>query len=89
MASAQTSKGPAPGDKNDGSDYSFRMVIDDRYKEMAKMKRNLKIASKVQTWYILVRSAWKFSPSLLYGEATKKVSLLYIQACRYADLCIK
>ena len=68
MASGQTSKGPAPGDRNDGSDFSYRMVIEDRYKSMAKMRRNLALASTVQTSYILVRSIWKFTPALLFGE---------------------
>jgi hypothetical protein len=52
----------------DGSDANYRMVIEDQYKEMAKMRRNLKISMKVQTIYVLVRTAWKCAPSLIQGK---------------------
>lgn len=76
MAPPSTStapRGPAPGDKNDGSDFSYRMVIEDRYKSMAKMRRNIKMATVVQVWYIVARSVWKLSPSLLLGACLRRV----------------
>ncbi len=60
----------APITSQDGSDADYRMKVDDVYKSMAKMRRNLKISTKVQTIYILARSAWKFLPSFITGTIT-------------------
>ena len=58
----------APVTSADGSDAAFRMKVDDIYKEMANMRRHLKISTKVQSIYIVVRSLWKFSPSFILGK---------------------
>lgn len=66
------SKDPIRGD---GSDFNWRMRVDDRYKEMAKSRRTLKVASKVQVGYILARTAWKFAPHFIQGQFGEKETL--------------
>jgi len=65
MASSQ---GPT---SQDGSDAGYRMKVDDVYKDMAKGRRYMNISTKIQTFYILARSAWKFIPSFLTGIMTQ------------------
>jgi hypothetical protein len=60
----------APITSKDGGDHDYRMRVDNVYADMAKMRRNLKISTKVQTIYILARSAWKFIPSFITGKLT-------------------
>ncbi|KAL4434165.1 hypothetical protein ABPG75_000606 [Micractinium tetrahymenae] len=52
---------------HDGSDWSYRMVIEDRYKRMAVMRRTIRISAIVQLVYICVRTLWHSIP-FLTGE---------------------
>jgi hypothetical protein len=63
MASSQ-----APVTSQDGSDAEYRMRVEDVYKDMAKGRRYLKVTTKIQTVYILARSAWKFIPTFIAGK---------------------
>eukprot|EP00897_Mesotaenium_endlicherianum_P000379 jgi/Mesen1/10341/ME000008S10121 len=45
-------------DGTDGSDHSFRMTIDNRYKVIADTKRNLKRLIVAQGMFVVVRSAF-------------------------------
>lgn len=67
------SKDPIRGD---GSDFNWRMTVDDRYKEAAKSRRTMNIASKVQLGYFLVRTAWKFAPHFIDGQLGGAVRVL-------------
>ena len=49
---------------HDGSDWSFRMTVEERYKSMVKTRKTIKITATAQLVYILLRSAWKFLPAI-------------------------
>jgi hypothetical protein len=57
-------------DHNDGSDHSYRMVIEDRYRRMASLRRTVRLTAVAQITYSLYRFLWRHIP-LLTGEQYK------------------
>lgn len=52
-------KGPRPAG-TDGSDYQFRMTVEDRYKKLADARAQLRKLLPIQTIYIVIRGLWAF-----------------------------
>lgn len=52
----------------DGSDHSFRMTIEDRYKRMVQMRKIIRYTSLGQLVYLVIRGLWKALPAILYGR---------------------
>ncbi|PSC75778.1 hypothetical protein C2E20_1244 [Micractinium conductrix] len=67
----------APRPEHDGSDWSFRMVIEDRYKRLAVMRRTIKLSAIAQLVYICLRTLWHSVP-FLAGEFPLTISTPYI-----------
>ncbi|PRW59175.1 jagunal-like protein 1 [Chlorella sorokiniana] len=66
-----------PRPTHDGSDHSYRMVIEDRYKRMASMRRTIGVSAVVQLAYICARTLWHSIP-FLTGEPRLTLSTEYI-----------
>jgi len=66
---------------NDGSDHSYRMIVEDRYKNMAQSRKIIKKTAVAQLIYILVRSAWKSLPSLMLDSECVSLPLYDTKIC--------
>lgn len=66
--SRDLTKASRPVEATDGSDWNFRMLIADHYKRLVTMRRWCKIAAIVQILYIMIRTGWKFVPTLVKGK---------------------
>jgi hypothetical protein len=53
--------------QHDGSDFEFRMVVEDRYKRLGALRKRVKATAIAQLAYVFVRSTWKFLPTALAG----------------------
>jgi hypothetical protein len=58
---------PGLMDQNDGSDHSYRMIIEDRYRRMASLRRTVRLTAVAQITYSLYRFLWRHIP-LLTGK---------------------
>eukprot|EP00958_Prasinococcus_capsulatus_P030256 scaffold8008_cov430-Prasinococcus_capsulatus_cf.AAC.12 len=62
-ASAAAKAAPSARPKGtDGSDGKYRMVIENKYKQLAQERKTFKLALLLHTLYVLVLAAWTLYP---------------------------
>lgn len=68
----RSNAGPGVMDHNDGSDHSYRMIIEDRYRKMASLRQTVRLTAVAQITYSLYRFIWRHIP-LLAGELMNNI----------------
>ncbi|KAI3438865.1 hypothetical protein D9Q98_001282 [Chlorella vulgaris] len=64
-------------DGTPANDWNYRMIIEDRYKRLAVMRRAIRISALVQLVYVCIRTLWHSVP-FFTGETPLTASTEYI-----------